>query len=183
MLFQNTLSKLVSSHCKGKAQSKGRSIKLLPRPIRPKENTRDCSASKHYVAQIEFCTFGILFLKSSCQINTQNKSQSSCRSVYATDDNAEWVTGSKPEPWPAPAHRCFLLFPYSEGTHQTLNRTELCWVRLRSCAGPSVSEMSHKLKSSSNQGLKPMFQKSPEVTRVSHSLALFWHLGYVCWLI
>lgn len=175
IIFNNALlSELVSSHCKGKAQSKGRSIKLLPRPIRPKENMRDYSASQHYVAQMEFCTFGILFLKSSCQINTQNKRQSSCRSINAINDNAEWVTGSKPVSWPAAAHRCFLLLPHCEGTHQPLNRTELCWVWLRSLpAGPPVSEMSQEFKSSSNQGLKSMFQKSPEVNRVSHSLALF----------
>lgn len=92
VLFQNTLSKLVSSHCKGKTHSKGRSIKLLPRPARPKENMRDYSASQHYMAQMEFCSFGTLLLKSSCQINTQNKRQSFCRNIYAINDNAECIT-------------------------------------------------------------------------------------------
>lgn len=40
--------------------------------------------------------------------------------------------GSKPVSWPAPYHRCFLLLPRSEGAHQSLLRTELCWVWLRS---------------------------------------------------
>lgn len=40
--------------------------------------------------------------------------------------------GSKPVSWPAPDHRCFLLLPHSEGAHQSLHRTELCWVWLKS---------------------------------------------------
>lgn len=186
IIFNNALpkhSKLVSSHCRGKAPSKGRSIKLLPRPTRPKENMRYYSASQDYMAQMEFCSFGIFFLKSSCQINTQNKSQNCCRSIYVINDSAAWVTGPEPVLWPAPSHRCFLLLPHSEGTHQSLHRTELCWVWLRSMQDHHQCEMSHELKSSSNQSLKSMLQKSPGVNGVTHSLATFWHLRYICWLI
>lgn len=128
MLFQDTLSKLVSSHCKGKAQSKGRSIKLFPRPIRPKENMRDYSASQHYMAQMEFCTFGILFLKSSCQINTQNKSQSSHRSIYVINDNAEWVTVQvKISVTASTSPQMFLVAsPLRKNTH-TSNSIGLCF--------------------------------------------------------
>lgn len=120
MLFQITLSKLVSSHCKGKAHSKGRGTKLLPRPTSPKENMRDYSASQHYMAQMEFCSFGILFLKSSCQINTQNKSQSSWRNIYVINDNAEWVTAwVKISVMASTIPQMFLAAPPLWRTHQS----------------------------------------------------------------
>lgn len=176
-LFQNTHSKLVSSHCRGKAYSKGRRIKLLPRPTRPKENMRYYSASQDYMAQMEFCSFGIFFLKSSCQINTQNKSQNSCRSIYVINDSAVWVTV-----WASTIPQMFLVAsPLWRNTPVTPQDWALLGLA-QIPAGPPVWEMSHELHSSSNQGLKSMLQKSPGVNGVTHSLSMFWHLGYICWL-
>lgn len=164
MLFQNILAKLVSSHCKGKAQSKGRSIKLFPRPIRPKENMRDYSASQHYMAQMEFCSFGILFLKSGCQINTQNKSQSSCRSIYVINDNAEWVTVQvKISVMVSTSPQMFLVAPPLWRNTPVSQQDWALQGLAQIPAGPPGWEMSHELKSSSNQGLKSMLPKSPEV--------------------
>lgn len=58
IIFNNVLlSKPVSSGCEGKAHHKGRSIKSSPSSTRPKKNMRNYSASEHYTAQIEFCSF------------------------------------------------------------------------------------------------------------------------------
>lgn len=174
IIFNNALpkhSKLVSSHCRGKAPSKGRSIKLLPRPTRPKENMRYYSASQDYMAQMEFCSFGIFFLKSSCQINTQNKSQNCCRSIYVINDSAAWVTGPEPVLWPAPSHRCFLLLPHSE--EHTSHSTGLSFVGSGSDPCRTTTSVRCHMNSKAAQIRASMLQKSPGVNGVTHSLATF----------
>lgn len=98
-LFQNTHSKLVSSGCEGRAHCKGRSIKLLPRPTRPKKNMRNYSASKHYVAQIEFCSLCILPLKPVARLTPKTKARAPGEARILIMQSRS-LLGSKSRSWP-----------------------------------------------------------------------------------
>lgn len=82
------------------------------------------------------------------------------------------LLGSKPQSWP--------IF------HNLID-ISCCSVTLKEhhshSTGPPVQKVPNKLKSSSNQGLTSILQKSPEINGVANYLSVFCSFGYVCWLL
>lgn len=134
------------------------------------------------MAQMEFCIFGILFLKSSCQINTQNKGQSSCRSMFVINDNAEWSLFGQNQchgqHHPTDVSVALPLWR----THQSLHKTKLCWVWLRPLQNYQWETWHMSSKAAQIRASNQCSVSLQKLRELPHSQVTFWHLGYVCWL-